>query len=212
MKENKGFASQDLTHGQTNALVKLVGGEKVVRMLLNKEISFQIFPGSNRFPIWRTIELGLANDAESYLVRLQQSDMIVEARCLLKNHCNDISSESKELDLVVVSTIDLGFAPVEQPPYNVVCATAIELGLRLLPPEAGPALRLQYRDQPAGERLYIGMEGRYKYGHTGFLLMFMVCNEAKEDEPDKFVLEDGTAHPVRLCKSDMRIVFERPRS
>lgn len=39
------FASQDLTAGQLNALVKLVGGEKVVRKILNRELVIQLVRG-----------------------------------------------------------------------------------------------------------------------------------------------------------------------
>ncbi len=36
--------------------------------------------------------------------------------------------------------------------------TGSKLGLKLCPPELGPYLRLDYMDQPPGERLYIAMK------------------------------------------------------
>lgn len=76
--------------------------------------------------------------------------------------------QSIELDLVVLSVFELGFgdrdarndvelgASVEVSLRDIY-ARAVSLGFELCPAEVGPALRLQYLDQPLGEFLQIAM-------------------------------------------------------
>lgn len=66
------------------------------------------------------------------------------------------SQKQVDLDLVVMSVGDLGFERGAR--YEVLFAKAVELGLGLCPAEVGPALRLQYADQPRREWLLIAME------------------------------------------------------
>src|SRR6185436_7170477 len=60
-----------------------------------------------------------------------------------------------DLDLVIVRGADLGFEGHTS--LADIYRRAVHLGLELCPPEAGPQLRLQYRDQPVGEFLHIAM-------------------------------------------------------
>jgi hypothetical protein len=62
----------------------------------------------------------------------------------------------EKINLVILSVKDLGFpqGATRQQIYD----RAQELGLEIVPQEAGPQFRLQYEDQPMGEYLLIGSE------------------------------------------------------
>lgn len=67
-----------------------------------------------------------------------------------------VEFKKETVDLVKITVNELGFknyATTEQ-----IYAKAKELGLELCPAAVGPALRLEYKDQPKGEWLFIGME------------------------------------------------------
>ncbi len=67
-----------------------------------------------------------------------------------------ISTTETEVNLVILSVADLGFKDGAK--RSDIYDKAQELGLELCPAEVGPQLRVQYKDQPAGEYLLIGME------------------------------------------------------
>ncbi len=86
------------------------------------------------------------------------------------------SKEEIDLDLVVLSVADLGFKSGAR--YADICAKAVELGLELCPAEVGPALRLQYGDQPSGEWLRIAMEAITNRGGGRFVFsVFRVAHD-----------------------------------
>ena len=60
------------------------------------------------------------------------------------------------MELTVVSAAELGVE--SESALADVYNRARQLGLVLCPPEVGPQLRLDYRDQPPGESLIIAME------------------------------------------------------
>ncbi len=68
-----------------------------------------------------------------------------------------LSRTMTKLDLVVISVSQLGFGE-QGAPLKEIYVRAEALGLALCPPEVGPQLRLQYRDQPRGELLHIAMQ------------------------------------------------------
>lgn len=111
------------------------------------------------FPTFKTIKLGTGlKTADQFRTALK------EGGCRLSDWASDIlgkpafaaSQEETEVDLVVVSVAELGF------PNGATRADiyqkAQELGLELCPPEVGPQLRLQYKDQPKSEWFLIAME------------------------------------------------------
>lgn len=67
-----------------------------------------------------------------------------------------VQENSERLELVRLTIKDLGFPKGATTQEIFDKATA--LGLDLCPAEVGPQLRLQYKDQPLGERLYIAMK------------------------------------------------------
>jgi hypothetical protein len=120
-----------------------------------------------------------------------------------------------ELDLVVLSVFELGFGDQDarkevelgarvEVSLRDIYARALSLGFELCPAEVGPALRLQYLDQPTGEFLHIAMMPVARYtgelvnltvGRGGFDLLFVGGN----GDPD--VMHPGV----------IQFVFVRPR-
>jgi hypothetical protein len=111
--------------------------------------------------IFKTIKLGGIRDAEGFRQVLKDNGMKIDdwffwADQIMSQPKFTITQEETEVDLVVVSATDIGFerdATREQ-----IYARAKEKGLELCPPDVGPQLRLQYKDQPEWQRLLIGME------------------------------------------------------
>lgn len=111
-----------------------------------------------------------------------------------------VKKEQQNTKLIIVSVTQLGFpnsATTQQ-----VHEKARKLGLDLLPAEAGPHLRLQYKDQPVDERLAIGMEPIFDRG--GDLRVFLV-----EHYEEELWLSGGRGSPGNLWASDVRFVFVR---
>ena len=155
------------------------------------------------FRVWKTIKLGTG---------LRTAD---EFRGALKSHRfqigdrgNDIlgrptftmATKETEVDLVVVSVAELGFN------YGAsrgnIYQRAQELGLELCPAEVGPQLRLQYKDQPCGEWLIIGMQPLT--GSDGILCVFCVRHQ-----DDGISLYGYGGHATSVWDSDSRWVFLR---
>ena len=109
--------------------------------------------------IWKTIKLGAGpKTADEFRKALKDSG------CRISDWANDIlgkpaftvATEETEVDLVVKSVAELGFK--DGATRADIYRRAQELGLELCPPEVGPQLRLQYKDQPRNEWLLVGME------------------------------------------------------
>lgn len=125
--------------------------------------------------LWKTITLG--GVANSFALR----NALDAAGCGIGDLAEEIiarpafvlAKTKTEVDLVVVSIADLGFA-VGSVPLRDIYSRAEKLGLALAPAEAGPALRLQYFDQPTGEFLNVGMRPIATW--NGDLVIFTVAN------------------------------------
>ncbi|MBA3047005.1 hypothetical protein KKC83_04475 [Patescibacteria group bacterium] len=115
---------------------------------------FHSIPGN--WAVWKTIQLGTGLKTADEFRRAMKGGGF-----RISNWANDIigkssiSSEKAELDLAVVTVAELGF--LKGATRKEIYERARLLGLELCPPEAGSQLRLQYRDQPAGEWLFIAM-------------------------------------------------------
>ncbi len=103
-----------------------------------------------------------------------------------------------EIDLVVATVAELGFENGAK--RSEIYTRAKELGLELCPPEVGPQLRLQYRDQPMNERLLIGME--LIADSDGNFRMFNV----EHDDGGRW-LDGRHGHPDHFWRGDDRWVF-----
>ena len=134
------FASQNLTAGQLNAIVKKLGGEQDALRFLRGELVVSAAKPT-LMPVWKMVKLGTCKTPGAYRKALKKAgrsigdwgdDILGRITC---------SQEEIDLDLVVLSVADLGFKDGAR--YADICAKAVELGLELCPAEVGPALRLQ---------------------------------------------------------------------
>jgi hypothetical protein len=154
-------------------------GEVLRRHLLTKANSPALQPSPIRSAaaarVWKTIQLGTVENKSALLAALDA------AGCGIGNAAQDIfarpgftlSRSRAELDLVVVSVVELGLSEETSSLENIY-SRGHEVGLALAPADTGPQLRLQYFDQPVGEFLYIGMEPiKAKHGDTN---IFIVAN------------------------------------
>jgi hypothetical protein len=111
------------------------------------------------FKTFRTLKLGTGiPDADGFRKALKEAGFSVGdlANDLLGKPAFTVSSEAKEIELVILSVAELSFK--NSATRKDIYARAIECGLALCPAEVGPQLRLQYTNQPKGEWLFIGME------------------------------------------------------
>ena len=160
------FISAGLTMGQMNAVVKKLGGEETARRMLRGEIVVNIIPVPP-FKVWRTLNLG-TNTSEGYCEAIKLAGYCIEdsAKSLLDNM--SCARYVIKVDLVRVHAHELGLDRDVSYPYKDICTRALEMGLEFCPPEVGAALRLDYKDQPRGERLLICEEGSDNHDHKIF--------------------------------------------
>ncbi|HVM58992.1 MAG TPA: hypothetical protein VMT80_01545 [Candidatus Paceibacterota bacterium] len=198
------FASQNLTAGQLNAIVKKLGGEQDALRFLRGELVVSAPKPilMSVLPVWKTVQLGTCKTPDEYRKALSSAGMRIGDwvdDILGKISC---SKKAVDLDLVVLSVADLGFKDGAK--YSDICAKAIELGLELCPAEVGPALRLQYGDQPKREWLRIAMEAITDRGD--YLDIFYVDH----DDVDLW-LYGSSGHPDLFWYADSRFVFARAK-
>jgi len=158
-------------------------------------------------PIWRTITIGeykgvnavrTAFDASPCPIGLGESaDEILGRPAFL------YAKKRTQLDLTVVSVLDLGFGE-DGATLQEIYARALQIGLELCPAEVGPILRLNYLDQPVGEFLNIAMRPIARY--DGELVDLTVGNGGAG-----LLLIGGDGEPGLVLAGRIRFVFVRPR-
>jgi hypothetical protein len=193
------FASQNLTAGQLNAIVKKLGGEEGALRFLRGELLVSAAKPLE-MPVWKTVKLGLHKSPDDYRAAIKKAkqkigdwgdDILGRITC---------SQEETEVDLVVLSVGDLGFKDGAR--YADICAKAVELGLELCPAEVGPALRLQYPDQPRGEWVLVAIEAiTDRYGDRNIFDVAHVSGE--------LWLRGDSGHPDSFWVADDRFAFVR---
>lgn len=99
--------------------------------------------------VWKTIRLGTgiksADDFRKEIIKAGQ-EVTESAFEMMYGQDFHISSSEQEVDLVRISSLGN---------YDDVCEEAMSMGLELCPAEVGPQLRLQYKNQPKGNILYV---------------------------------------------------------
>ena len=177
----------ELNLGQMEAIVNKLGGMDGVQRFLSGELVVSAV--TKVWKIWKTIKLGTGfKNADDFRKAIKQSGMFIGdwGNDILGKPAFTAATEETEVDLVLVTVADLGFKDGAK--RSDIYNRAIELGLQLCPNEVGPQLRLQYKDQPKGEWMFIGMEpitdsdghlrvfyvgrygdgGLYLYGYHGY--------------------------------------------
>jgi hypothetical protein len=156
------------------------------------------------FGTWKTVTLGTYRGVERLREDFDQAKLSIgdAADEVLGRPGFAFASERIEVDLVILSGADLGFDAAAS--LAEVHARAQQFGFWLCPPEVGPQLRLQYRDQPVGEFLHVAMRPLKSY--AGRLVEFTVGNGGAG-----LVLVGGERSADIQVSPIMRFVFVRPR-
>lgn len=157
------FATQELTHGQTNALVKNLMGqmgvsdpiEAVRRINAGEWVVTQVkLPA---FSTWKTVTVGNLGNAKTARKRLENGGIKISrwgGDILDRTTFEDTEAT---LDLVRVSVKELGLK--DGATTAEIYAAAERHGLSLCPAEVAPKLWLQYPDLlPRGEWSLVAME------------------------------------------------------
>lgn len=200
------FASQNLTMGQMNAVIKKLGGEDEILHFLRGElvVNLKISP---TFPAWRTVILGQYSNVGTLRAALDPVADTVDHKAyyvLLDDPKFTLASEEIEARLIVRTVEQLGLVG-RNVRYSDICARAIELGLELCPAEVGPVLWLKHKDSLGhGEPLNIAMEplGSAPYEHIFRISSFF---------RGRCWLEWNICNMSGHWKADSKLVFMLPR-
>jgi hypothetical protein len=99
------------------------------------------------FEIWKTITIDKKPSTEGVNILSYASDMLKKVKW----------NKKQTLDLVRVTVKDL-FNDDKYHTTDEIFAKSKEQGLDLCPPQVGLQLRVEYKDQPMNEWLYMGMK------------------------------------------------------
>lgn len=103
--------------------------------------------------------IGIGGQTEKQLeTALEEAKININtyARHMMQQKEFTTEKKPEQADLVRLKVGDLGFD--HNPTTDEIYKKADELGLELCPAEVGPHLRLDYKDQPLGEYLYVAMK------------------------------------------------------
>ena len=193
----------DWTLGQVEAVFNKLGGDDGVRRFLAGELVVK--PVDRNWLTWKTIKLGTGiKDANGFRQAIKNAEMRIS------DWANDIIGKPEfvviagemEVDLVKVTVGELGFKDGAR--RDQIYDRVKELGLEICPPEVGPQLRLQYKDQPLDEWILIGME-LIRFSGGGLDVFFVVHSG------DGFLLSGYCGSPGYVWGAGSRWVFVRPR-
>lgn len=164
---------------------------------------------SNTLEVWKTINLGTcpktADDFRQAIARASgQVSGLANDIMDTPDFTQSIAKSPMELDLFVATTAEILGENGKGGTLSEIYAGIARIGGNLLPAEAGPQLRLQYTDQPHGERLLMAMEPIKSSG--GDLYVFFVRRG-----DDDFWLGSFYDLHVDVWPSGYRWVFSRLR-
>jgi hypothetical protein len=154
--------------------------------------------------IWRTTTLGFHRGVDSYRDALDAAKMKIgdAADEILGRPAFHYVKEKVEVELTLVSAAELGVET--ESPLSEVYQRATQFGLTLCPPEVGPQLRLDYRNQPVGESLLIAMEPVKTYHGEPTILSLMNFGSG-------LALVGSDGRPESIVSGYLRFVFALPK-
>ena len=108
--------------------------------------------------VWRRTTLGTRKGVDAYRDALEAASIKVgdDADEVLGRPAFRYADKKTDVELALLSAAELGLE-AEASPLSEVYRRARQIGLEPCPPEVGPQLRLDYRDQPLGEVIHIAM-------------------------------------------------------
>jgi len=198
----------ELTLGQIEAIVNKLGGMEGAHRFLSGEL--EVNEAGRQFKVWKTIKIGTGLKIAKDFRRVLSSggiDVTSWTLGLFGSPAYTMVDKETEVDLVKVAVAELGFK--EGARRDQLYERAREVGLELCPPEVGPQLRLQYKNQPKDECVFVGMEPIAR--ETGSMGVFTVkCDALRYLWLDSYFIasEDHYNSPFR---PELAWVFVRPR-
>lgn len=174
---------------------------RALKQMLRKENPWEA--GTYRLPTWRTIKFNMdLKTAVDFQVTLKKEGYRITDNCIdiLGKTAFTACLEHKEVDLVITSAAELGFA--NGATRKEIYDRARKQGLGLCANEVGPQLRFLYKDQPKGEWILIAMEP-IADSDAQPRIFFL------EHDDDALWLDSGDGNPVRFWDADDRWVFLR---
>lgn len=166
-----------------------------------------------KFAAWRTFLIGGVN-AKALLVRVQAGFTVSDwAKDLMMQRAFTTQDAEEEIETIILTPADFGYErnptttelldPARLAEWSTQNAARLPQGyvVELLPAEAGPHIRDQYKDQPKGELLWIAMERIAD--SDGYPLVFHV----KRIVGGERWLYGDFAHPANQWDLGYRIVF-----
>ena len=177
-------------------------------------------PIASETQVWKTITIGGSKGVNAVRKAIETAPCLIaisdDADEILGRPAFPFIKQPVGLDLVVLSIFELGFGDLDarndielgasvEVSLRDIYARALSLGFELSPAEVGPALRLQYLDQPHGEFLQIAMNPVARY--TGELIRLSVARAGTG-----LLLLGGDGDPAVTVPGAVRFVFVRPRA
>ncbi len=170
----------------------------------------EIFCPTPEFRTWKTIKIGTGFKTVDEFRGAFKVISVCADEMLDSEPVFTIASQEVELNLVRTSVAELGFKRGAQ--RCEIYGRAKELGLDLCPAEVALHLRLEYQDQPFGERLRIAMEPRTI--RVGFQQVFELFHGSySSDSHSRLWLDSDTEDRTidRAWKPNQEVVFVSPK-
>lgn len=161
---------------------------------------------------WRSVALGTGlRTGQQFIEAMEREGFIVtKSAKIVLLEVDPYNSKflagniHKKIWLTMLTPRDLGFTKPRS--ADDICTKALTLGFELCPIELGPQLRLQYPNQPVGEKIAIGMQS-YTTRKDALQRFFVVKHTSHGQELDCCFANAVNGKPPHLWDVDSKWVF-----